>query len=454
MTRVLIVDDDPAFREMLAAAVGGAGYTARTAASGEEALAAAEREIPDLVFLDQRMGVRALSGLQTLSALHDACGELPVVMVTAYGDVQTAVAAMKAGALDFVEKPLDLAEVRRILGDVLGPRDKERAAVTRQAFGGIVPATDAMQRALDLLDAAARSEAPVLVTGESGTGKELAAVFVHERSARRGQKLIRVNCAAIPSGLLEAEMFGHAAGAFTGAVHAREGLFAEASGGTLLLDEIAEMDAGLQAKLLRVLQHKEYQVVGSNRTCGADARIIASTNRPIPQAIRSGALREDLYYRLAVFEVPLPPLRERGADVLPLARRLLGELAGDRPRRLSEEAESALLAHHWPGNVRELRNALERAAILARGGVIRPEHMPPTLTAGRSPRAGSTPAAVPRAGTSVHEIERALIAETLAATGGNRTRAAESLGMSRRALQYKLKRYGLGDPDAEPGEQG
>jgi DNA-binding NtrC family response regulator len=447
VTHVLIADDEAGFRQMLEAAVVAAGYAARSAASGELALELAAADPPGLVFLDLNMGPRAMTGLEALAAFRDRHPDLPVVLVTAFGDVQTAVAAMKTGALDFLEKPIDLDDVRRILAAALGPDDAAPAGPDAVAplFGGIATAAPSMRAAVELLAAAAQSDAPVLITGESGTGKELAAAFVHERSARSSGPFVKVNCAAIPSGLLEAEMFGAAAGAFTGATRAREGRLDAAAGGTLLLDEIAEMDAGLQAKLLRAIQEKEYEPLGGARPRRADVRIVASTNRPIAAAIRSGAFREDLYFRLNVFEVALPPLRERRADVVPLARAFVRELAGERPRRLAPETEAALAAHSWPGNVRELRNAVERAVILARGGVVHPEHLPPNVAiaaAGAAAAAAET-APAPRAGTSVHEMERQLIVETLARTSGNRTRAAESLGMSRRALLYKLKRYGI-----------
>jgi len=442
MGYVLIADDEAAFRQMLEAAITSAGFEARTAKSGEQALAIAEKEPPELAFMDLNMGAHAMSGLEALGALRARHPDVPVVIVTAFGDVASAVAAMKAGALDFLEKPVDLGEIRRILSDALGP-DEVRGTVDSIApplFGGIVTTSKAMCAALELLTAAAESDAPLLITGESGTGKEVAAAFVHARSARRQCSFVKVNCAAIPSGLLETEMFGAAAGAFTGAVRSREGRFDAAAGGTLLLDEISEMDVQLQAKLLRVLQEKEYEPVGGVRPRRADVRIIASTNRVIGEAIRDGAFREDLYFRLNVFEVSLPPLRERRDDILPLAQAFLLELASDRPRRFAKETETALLSHAWPGNVRELRNTVERAIILARGGVVHPEHLPPTIAAAAN---GSVPIPAPRAGTKVHDMERELIVRTLSETQGNRTRAAESLGMSRRALLYKLKRYGI-----------
>ena len=442
MGYVLIADDEAAFRRMLETAIAAAGFDARSVESGERALALAAAEAPDLVFMDLRMGARAMTGLEALEALRARHPDVPVVLVTAFGDVQAAVAAMKAGAIDFLEKPLDLGELRRVLADALVPDDapRERDPETAPPFGGIATTSPAMRAAVELLAAAAESDAPVLVTGESGTGKEIAAAFVHERSARRGGPFVKVNCAAIPAGLLEAEMFGAAAGAFTGADRPREGRFDAAAGGTLLFDEIAELDVALQAKLLRVLQEKEYEPVGGVRPRRADVRIVASTNRDIGEAIRGGRFREDLYFRLNVFEIALPPLRERRDDVLPLAQAFLRELAGERPRRLSPEVEAALLAHPWPGNVRELRNTVERAIILARGGVVHAEHLPPTIAAASG---SPPPAAAARAGTKVHDMERELIVRTLGETQGNRTRAAESLGMSRRALLYKLKRYGI-----------
>jgi DNA-binding NtrC family response regulator len=446
MAHVLIVDDEATFRQMLEAAVVTAGFEARSAPSGERALELAASEEPALVFMDLRMGIRAMSGLEALEAFRAKHPEVPIVLVTAFGDVQTAVAAMKTGAVDFLEKPIDLNDVRRILRAALSPDEALPGAKDAPpVFGGIATSSPAMRAAVELLAAAAESDAPVLLTGESGTGKELAAAFVHDKSARRGGPFVKVNCAAIPSGLLEAEMFGAAAGAFTGATHARAGRFEAAEGGTLLLDEIAEMDTGLQAKLLRAIQEKEYEPVGGVRPRRADVRIVASTNVPIDAAIRSGAFREDLYFRLNVFEIVLPPLRERRDDILPLARHFIRELAGDRPRRLARETETTLEAHTWPGNVRELRNTIERAVILARGGVVHTEHLPPNVAAACSGADGprTTAPSPPRAGTNVHDMERQLIVETLEQTGGNRTRTAESLGMSRRALLYKLKRYGI-----------
>ncbi len=440
----LIVDDEKAFRTMLEAAVTAAGFPVQTASSGEKAIACIEKELPGVVFLDQRMGPQSMTGLETLEAIRERYQELPVVMVTAFGDVQCAVAAMKAGALDFLEKPIDFNDLRRILQELLAVGDFVDTPGERRSFGGIVPSGDAMQSTLELLEACAQSDTSVLVTGESGTGKELAASFVHGHSGRKNGPFIKVNCAAIPAALLEGEMFGWESGAFTGATRSREGRFAEANRGTLLLDEISEMGIDLQSKLLRVIQEKEFHPLGASRPRKSDVRIIASSNRSIPEAIAAGLFREDLYYRLNVFEVLLPPLRERAGDILPLARHFIETLATDRPRRLSSDATQLLMEYDWPGNVRELRNAMERAVILARGGVIHPDHLPPNVRGGpKRPRSLPSVSSVLRAGTSVQEMERALIAETLNSTDGNRTHAAEILGMSRRALLYKIKRYGL-----------
>ena len=470
MPHVLIVDDEAPFRRMLEDAVTASGVEARGVPSGEAALAAIAGDAPALVLLDLRMGPQAMDGLTTLRHIRARFGELPVALITGHGDVPSAVAAMKYGALDFLEKPIDLDDVRRLLREIFerpeppeggGPPSDDGAEPSlrgreRLPFGGIVSTSPTFRAALELLAAAADSTAPVLVRGESGTGKELAAAFVHERSPRASRPFVKVNCAAIAPSLLESEMFGHEAGAFTGADKSRPGRFEVAEGGTLLLDEIGEMAPELQAKLLRVLQEKELERVGSTKTRRVDVRVLSTTNRDLEEAIAEGRFREDLYFRLNVFEVVLPPLRERREDILPLARHFIAELSPER-RKLSPEAAALLAQHAWPGNVRELRNALERATILARGGIIHPNHLPPTLSAttpaGTTTTSMTAPATAgthtastlpPRTGT-VHALERQLIVDTLDAHEGNRTHAAKALGMSRRALLYKIKRYGLGD---------
>ena len=442
MTYVLIVDDEAPFRRMLEATVRGAGIEARGVDSGEAALRAIDAEAPALVLLDLRMAPRNLDGVETLRHIRGRFGDLPVALISGYGDVPSAVAAMKLGALDFLEKPIDLGEVRRLLREVSSERVAQSDGATPLPFGGITPTNPRFQSTLELLAAAADSVAPVLVRGESGTGKELAAAFVHARSPRADGPFVKVNCAAIAPTLLESEMFGHEAGAFTGADKAQPGRFEVADGGTLLLDEITEMAPGLQAKLLRVIQEKELERVGSSKTRRVDVRVLATTNRDMQVAIEEGRFREDLYFRLNVFEVVLPPLRDHPEDILPLAQHFLAELSPHQRRKLSPEAATLLGRHGWPGNVRELRNAMERAAILARGGIIHPSHLPPTIGSVTDvpDRSGA-----PAPGGTVQQMERQLIVETLAAHDGNRTHTAKALGLSRRALLYKIKRYAISD---------
>jgi len=301
----------------------------------------------------------------------------------------------------------------------------------------------ALQETFETIRLVAPSDYPVLVTGESGTGKELVAAYAHEHSRFAGGPLVKVNCAAIPGELLESEMFGVERGAFTGAHRATRGRFREAHGGTLLLDEIGELDLGLQAKLLRVLQDMIVQPVGSSRTYEVDTRLVATTNRDLRDAIAQGRFREDLFFRLAVFEIAIPPLRERTGDILPLARLFARELADGRTPRLAPDTEALLVDHGWPGNVRELRNVLERAVILARGGVIQPAHLPPGLVGAATTTRAEAVRPAPSERTTLQDMERQLIADTLAANRGNRSQTARDLGLSRRALYYKLDRYGL-----------
>jgi DNA-binding NtrC family response regulator len=433
---VLVVDDESPFRRMMETVISKEGLRARGASSGEEALQIIGESPPQLVFLDLRLGPEVMGGIETLALIRDRYGDIPVVMVTGYGDVEQAVAAMKLGALDFLEKPLDLDKVRTTLRPVLS-RETHRDVGKPMAFGGIIPADDPFQSMLELLTLAASSSAPLLITGESGTGKELAATYAHQNSPRANAPFVKVNCAAIPGNLLESEMFGVEKGAYTGASQSRRGRFEAANCGTLLLDEIGEMDIALQAKLLRVIQEKVVEPIGSMRPRKADVRIIATTNRELSSAIEEGRFREDLFFRLNVFEIAIPPLRDRPRDIIPLAQVFMKELGSERPRRLSTETVSVLKAHRWPGNVRELRNAIERAVILARGGVIHRSHLPATLR--REPIA--TPAPVQRA--TIHDIEKELIIKTLDANQGNRSKTAKDLGMSRRALYYKLERYDI-----------
>ncbi|MDI7269584.1 MAG: sigma-54 dependent transcriptional regulator [Myxococcota bacterium] len=446
---VLIADDDAAHRRMLGAALEAIGMDCRYAADGEEAVRAVSGSPPDLVLLDLRMP--RLDGIGALRRIAAQAPGVPVVVVTAHGEVRSAVEAMKLGARDFLEKPVDIDELRSVAQDIL-----DRPAPTPGPGEGedgeprtIVGPSPAMAQVRETVRRAARAISTVLVRGESGTGKELVARAIHALSERSGGPFVAVNCAAVPEGLLESELFGHERGAFTGADSRRAGRFEAAHGGTLFLDEIAEMRPHLQAKLLRVLQERTFERLGGNAPVRVDIRVVAATNRDLPAEIAAGRFREDLYYRLAVVEFVLPPLRERREDVLPTAHHLLAGLRPDGPPRLSAGAAAALALHDWPGNVRELANVLERALLFAGSGEILPEHLPPGLRAlqvgedahGRSEEAGDGTGVRP--GVSLEAVERDLIEKTLHSMGGNRTRTAEVLGLSRRALLYKLKRYGI-----------
>jgi DNA-binding NtrC family response regulator len=444
----MVVDDDPIHRRMMEAVLGAVGVDCVQASGGEEALDRAAASPPDLVLLDVRMP--GLDGIATLRRLVELLPELPVVMVTAHGDVPMAVEAMKLGARDFLEKPVDIDELRSVVADILErpgptPQGSERVGSDEddepRSIVGLSPAMVQLRKTIRL---AAGSDSTVLVRGESGTGKELVASSIHQLSHRVAGPFVAVNCAAVAEGLLESELFGHERGAFTGAVNRRVGRFELAHGGTLFLDEIGELHPHLQAKLLRVLQERSFERVGGVKPLRVDIRVVAATNRDLQAEIASGGFREDLYFRLAVLEVVIPPLRQRREDILPTARHLLGRLRPKATPRLSAEVASALTLCDWPGNVRELSNVLERALLFAGGAEITGEHLPPKLRdlccAANQVESSSTGV---RPGLSLAEVERDLIEKTLAALGGNRTQTAATLGLSRRALLYKLKRYGI-----------
>jgi two-component system response regulator AtoC len=444
---ILIADDDAAHRRMLGAALESAGFACRYAADGEEAVRDATGTPPDLLLLDVRMP--RLDGIAALRRIAPALPALPVVIVTAHGDVRTAVEAMKLGARDFIEKPVDIDELRSVVDDILERPAPEQNAGVEQ---GDEPRTligpgPAMAKVRETVRRAATSSATVLVRGESGTGKEVVARAIHELSERRAGPFVPVNCAAVPEGLLESELFGHEKGAFTGADARHTGRFELADGGTLFLDEIGELRPQLQAKLLRVLQERSFERLGGTAPVRVDIRVVAATNRALAAEIDAGRFREDLYYRLAVVELALPPLRDRREDILPTAHHLLQRLRPEGTPRLTAEVAGALTLHDWPGNVRELSNVLERALLFAGSGDLGAESLPPALRAlcGKEEAAlGPDDGTGVRPGVSLEAVERDLIDKTLRSLGGNRTRTAETLGLSRRALLYKLKRYGLG----------
>lgn len=445
--QVLLVEDDRALRQALADTLSLAGHTYRAVDSAEAALAALAEEPFGLVVSDVNMP--GMDGHALLGQVRQRYPQLPVLLMTAYGAVERAVEAMRHGAVDYLVKPF---EPRRLL-DLVARHACGHSG--REDLDGPVACEPASQQLLALAARVARSGSTVLISGESGTGKEVLARFIHQQSPRAKKPFIAINCAAIPDNMLEATLFGHEKGAFTGAIASQPGKFELAEGGTLLLDEISEMQLALQAKLLRVLQEREVERVGARRAIALDIRVVATTNRDLAGEVAAGRFREDLFYRLSVFPLAWPPLRDRPADILPLAQRLLASHAAKMqtgPVRLSSSAQQCLVRHGWPGNVRELDNAVQRALILQQGGIIQPHDLclnAPIGLAQTAAPAVSRPAIapVPEAaqseaagplGEDLRRREFEVILETLRAERGRRKEAADRLGISPRTLRYKL----------------
>jgi two-component system response regulator AtoC len=452
---VLVVDDDASMRHVLSVILTDRGYEARAVASGEDALRELAAREYDLVLTDVRMP--GMGGLELLRRIQAQDPEQLVIVMSAYGSQEAALEAMKAGAYDYLSKPFRPDEVVLVLRKA---EERERLARENRRLRGelqgayrpeaIVGTSLAMGELLKQVRKLAPQRATVLLQGESGTGKELVARALHELSPRASMPFVAVNCGAIPAELVEAELFGHVRGAFTDAVRAKKGLAAEADGGTLFLDEVGELPLAVQVKLLRFLQDQEVRPVGDVRSRRVDARVVAATSRDLGRDVAGGRFREDLLYRLDVVRLRLPPLRERMEDVPALAAHFLARHAGlrsDLPGvALGEDARDALLAHRWPGNVRELEHALERAVVLADGPLIHELDLPDTVRAPAAPPAGAgadgpEDLSVKRA---TRALEERLIRAALERTGGNRTRAAELLDLSYRALLYKIREYGLG----------
>jgi len=434
--RILIVDDDPGQRSLLDSFLRSQGFDTLVADSGERALELLRGEPFAMMISDVRMP--GLSGLETLRRARQENAVLPVLLVTAYADIREAVGAMRDGALNYLAKPIDLDELLATVRQVTG---LTKAAPIKFSADKPLPPQVIARSPLMLAvfhDASliAPSESRVLITGESGVGKEVLADVLHAWSARAAGPLVKVNCAAIPETLLESELFGHEKGAFTGAVAQRIGRFEQANGGTIFLDEIADMSPPLQAKLLRVTQDGLFTRVGSNKELQTNARILAATNHNLEEEVKTGRFREDLFYRLNVVELNLPPLRERPEDILPLAAAFIAEFTKGKAR-FASSVPACLERYPWPGNVRELRNAMERAALLSLGEFILPEHLPARVRAVSGPAPAVEPAEAERLG----EIERQAIFQALRKHDFNRTETAKALGISRRALIYKLQRF-------------
>ncbi|MCA8963622.1 MAG: sigma-54-dependent Fis family transcriptional regulator [Planctomycetes bacterium] len=439
---VLLADDEPLSREFLQEALSSFGLEVHAVADGQQAIDALQERDYDLIVTDLRMP-RA-DGMQVMAAAKKAAPGRPVVLVTAHGTMHVAVEAMRSGADDILEKPVVLDELEIVLARV-----RERSRLRREndylraetVGGDLVVAAPSMQRVLDLVKKVAPSKATVMVRGESGTGKERVATMVHRYSDRATGPFVKLNCAAIPEALLESELFGHEAGAFTGAARRREGRFELADGGTLFLDEVGEMSAAMQSKLLRVLQEGEFERVGGTRTVKVDVRIVAATNRDLASAVENGLFRADLLYRLEVVPVQLPPLRERVEEIVPLARHFL------RPGvTLDESAERELQAWSWPGNVRELQNVVERVGLLCEGGVVSGDFVRRWLRPMDEDVVVEPTYVLPSVdpigalvGRPLADIERELVLRTLESCGGNRRRTAETLGIGVRTLFNKLQ---------------
>lgn len=448
-TKILVVDDEPSHRQMLDAVLSAEGYEVHQADDGRKAINMVEERFYDLILMDNRMS--ELGGIEALKRIKEISPGIPVIIMTAYASVSTAVDALKSGAYDYLTKPLDIEELKILVDKALHYRQLEQENIylkervgDRFDFSNIIGQSVAMRDLFETIALVAPSEATVLIVGESGTGKELIANAIHQNSNRKERPCIKVNCAALPETLLESELFGHEKGAFTGAIARKQGRFQLAHTGSIFLDEIGEMTPTTQTKILRVLQEREFEPLGSTQTVKVDTRVITATNKNLEEEIQQSRFREDLYYRLNVVTLEVPPLRERREDISLLADFFLKQYA-EKNRRLikgfTPRAMDLLIRHTWPGNVRELENVVERAVIMTRSDMISQAELPDGVRGLDAEEDKVEIDLTP--GRSLKEMEREMIIRTLDETGGNRTRAAEMLGISRRTLQLKLKEYGI-----------
>jgi len=448
--RILIVDDEANARTALAELLEDAGYLASTASDGRTALVEMEQSEPDVVLTDLKMP--GMDGLSLIEHGRTASPHTTFIVMTAFATIDTAVKAIKLGAESYVTKPLELDAVIALVDRALDRTRLSREAAELRArvderfrFDSIIGEHPSMQRLMKNVAQVAASRATVLIHGETGTGKELIAAAIHQNSKRKDKPFVRLNCASLSETLLESELFGHERGAFTGAVSRRDGRFKQADGGTLFLDEVSEIPPSVQIKLLRFLQERDFERVGGNETLKVDVRVVAATNRDLTQLVEEGRFREDLYYRLKVVQLDVPPLRVRRSDIPLLAQAFLRKYAEENERdvsRLSDEALQHLLIYPWPGNVRELENAIERAVVMCEGDAIRRDDLP--TSAHGDLQNGSVMALIP--GITMSELERIAILRTLDAVDGSTARAAEILGISQRKIQYRVKEWGYEPP--------
>ena len=449
--KILVVDDEPGMRSLLKKVLSKEGYFVTPFEKGEEALDALSSEDYDLAILDIEMP--GLNGIELLKRIKRKDAGLNVVMITAYGSLQSAVEAMRLGAYDYLTKPFQMDEIKLVVEKALERerlitenRELHRELEEQYRFTGIVGKSPRMEEVYELVSRVAGTNASVLIQGESGTGKELVARSIHYNSRRKGRPLVILNCAALAEGVLESELFGHEKGAFTGAIKRKAGRFELAHEGTLFLDEIGEIPVATQLKLLRVLQEHEFERVGGEKTIKVDVRIIAATNRDLMNAVREGRFREDLYYRLNVVTINIPPLRERREDIADLALHFLGKFAvetGKRIEGIDARAMEMLVHYDWPGNVRELENIMERAVVLEKGDTITPASLPVPLRVEGEGESLKVPQGTGSITEVLEDLERQLIVKALKDHGGSQTAAANALGLKRSTLRYKLEKYGL-----------
>lgn len=459
--RILIIDDEPAQCESLRGFLEHLGHTVSTAHDGATGVQLVEQQTVDVVFTDFRMP--GMNGVEVVTAIRQRAPLVKVIVITAFGEIDLAVSAMKAGAYDFITKPVDLDQLELMLRriaehvQILQENRRLRELVERDtSFASIVSASPAMEHVLNLAARVADSTSSVLISGETGVGKELVARAIHCASPRRDRPFVAVNCSALNEHLLESELFGHEKGAFTGAISSRIGRFEHAAGGTLFLDEVGDLPPSVQVKLLRALQEKTIERVGSNTPISVDVRLIAATHRNLQQEMAAGRFREDLYYRLNVVTIWVPPLRERREDIPVLAERFLAQCTQERHKPVkgfTPEAMDILTRYHYPGNVRELQNAIERAVLLTRTEYIQPCDLPENFLTGGpyEPLAGQAAITLPLATNlpeAVERLEKAIVLHALKEAGGNQTRAARRIGISEKGVRDRLKKWGLSHDDA------
>ncbi|MDD2891112.1 MAG: sigma-54 dependent transcriptional regulator [bacterium] len=444
LKNILVVDDELSMQKVLSAMLQKEGYKVITANNGKEALEHFKKDSPNLVITDLKMP--EMDGLTLLSEIMKVSPGVPVIMITAHGTVETAVSAMKQGAYDFIIKPFDINEIKQVVEKALNVQEKntQNFLISPEDEDEIVGKSPKMQEVYQMIEKVSKSVATVYIRGESGTGKELAARAIHYRSDRKDKPFIKVNCAAIPENLLESELFGYEKGAFTGANVAKPGRFELADGGTLFLDEIAEMSINNQSKLFRVLQEREFERIGGVRTVKVDIRLIVATSKNLQEYVAEGKFREELYYRLNVVPISLPPLRERKEDIKALVEFFISRFSkreGKNIRGISDDALKMLMDYSWQGNIRELENVIERTVVLEDVEILQSEHFPHLKTNVETGSQKLTLKEESKKGKT--ETEKSLIIEALQASNGNRTKAAEALGISRRTLQLKIKEYSL-----------